>query len=392
MPESAAPDRTRWGIVAVAVGAGVVVGLQAGKVPPSLPLIRDALDLSLVTGGWVASLFNLTAAALGLAAGMAADRIGPVRVITGALAAMALGGAIGAAADSAAMILFGRFLESLGFVGAGVGAPSIVLATCRPRDRSLALGIWSVYLPAGACTSMLAAPFIIEAVGWRGFWAANAAVSALSVAVVFLMLSERRWPDAPRPRRGRTWATMRAPLALPGPWLFGFCFGVYALQFYAVMTWLPTFLIEAHGADLATAAAWSAAGVVCNGIGNLSAAWLMHRGMPRWHLLALAYVIMMSCAWLVFAEAAPDALRLPAVLAFMLGGGHLPAACFAGAGAHARNPGEVATCAGIVMQLTNLGSLAGAPVLAGGGPAVGGVMVALDRTCSGMRSACWRSR
>ena len=39
---------TRWGIVLIACGAGVVGAFQIGKMPSSLPVLRQDLELSLV--------------------------------------------------------------------------------------------------------------------------------------------------------------------------------------------------------------------------------------------------------------------------------------------------------------------------------------------------------
>ena len=60
----------------VVVLAGVSAALHVGKLPPALPVLRDALDLTLVQAGFLLSLVQLAGMSLGLAAGQAADRIG----------------------------------------------------------------------------------------------------------------------------------------------------------------------------------------------------------------------------------------------------------------------------------------------------------------------------
>ena len=50
-----APGKTRWGIVALAIAAGVVAAIQVGKVPPLITQLQADLDLSLVAAGWLAS-------------------------------------------------------------------------------------------------------------------------------------------------------------------------------------------------------------------------------------------------------------------------------------------------------------------------------------------------
>lgn len=356
--------RTRWDIVALAILAGVVAAIQVGKVPPALPVLRAELGLGFITAGWVASLVNICGAVLGVASGLIIDRVGPRRIIVISLLVLAAGGGIGAVSESGAGLLVSRFLEGLGLVGAIVAAPAIIRAACQRADRNLALGLWGTYLPTGMAVAMIAAPPLMEHLGWRGFWWGNVALVIGFAMVAALGLSERHWPLP----GAVTNTTARPPIASSlrraGPWLFATCFAAYALMFYAVAVWLPSYLMEAKGWTLGEAALGGAAVVVANIAGNVISATLMHRGVDRWKLLLTAYVAYIVFSWFIFADPAPDALRLPAAMMFTLIGGLLPAACLAGGAAHARDPAEVATMSGIIVQGSNTGSLLGAPVMA----------------------------
>lgn len=358
-------ERTRWDIVAVAVFAGIVCGAQIGKVPPALPILRDELQLGFITAGWVASLVNLCGALLGVAAGLAIDRVGARRFIAGSLAVLALGGAGGALAESSMAMLISRFLEGIGLVGTVVAAPTLIRAACRPGDRNLGLGIWGAYLPTGMVASLVVAPWVMAEIGWRGLWWVNVALAAGFTVLVLYWLSPRNWtPSSLEPAAGARRPSLLETLRRPGPWLFALCFLVYALMFYAVAIWLPSFLLEAKGWTLAEASLGGAAIVLMNILGNLLSAGLMHRGVDRWKLLVIAYLAYIIFAWFIFAAPAPDLFRLPAAMLLTLIGGMLPAACLAGGAAHARAPSEVATISGVVVQGSNTGSLIGAPVMA----------------------------
>lgn len=354
---------TRWDIVALAIIAGVVCAVQVGKVPPALPVLRAELGISFITAGWVASLVNICGGVLGVASGLIIDRVGPRRVTVISLLIMAGGGAIGAEANSAVILLASRFLEGLGLVGTVVAAPAIIRIACQPADRNLALGLWGTYLPAGMAIALLAAPGLMEEFGWRGFWWGNVALVIGFAGLAAVGLAPRYWSTPPT-----MVAVTRPPiletLSRSGPWLFSVCFATYALMFYAVAVWLPSYLIEAKSWTLAEAAMGGAAVVIANIAGNVIAAMLMHRGVARWKLLLTAYIAYILCSWFIFAELAPDALRLPAAMLFTLIGGLLPAACLAGGAAHARQATEVATMSGIIVQGSNTGSLLGAPVMA----------------------------
>ncbi len=381
-PTADAETRTRWTIVALAVGAGVIAGLQVGKVPPAIPEMRAELGLGLVTAGWMASLFNAVGAALGIAAGLFADRIGARRSIGLGVLLLALGCAGGSLAADAWQILLARAVEGIGFVALVVAGPRIIVAAARPQDHGLTLGIWGTYMPAGMAVAMLAAPPVLAAFGWRGLWLANVAVM-LAFALVFMgATAPRHWPGAPAAAGRLGAADLRATVLRPGPWLLGGCFACYSIQFFAVMSWLPTFLIETQGRSLAAASLFGAVAVAANVIGNVASAWAMHAGVGRRHLMAAAYMVMAGCAVGIFADIVDPAWKLPLAFAFSAVGGLLPAATLAGAAAHAPTPAQVSTTNGFVVQGANTGSLLGPPVMAllvavgGGWQQTWGLMVA----------------
>src|SRR5207253_7760856 len=85
---------THWrGIWAVFCG-GLVAGAYMTKVPPALPQMRAALDLSLVEATYIVTTFNVLGMLAGMAAGMLGDRYGRRRLALGGLALLAGGGAM----------------------------------------------------------------------------------------------------------------------------------------------------------------------------------------------------------------------------------------------------------------------------------------------------------
>ena len=57
---------TPWGLVGLLVAAGIVAAFHVGKVPPSIPSIREQLGASLSQAGWLLSMVNLITALGGL--------------------------------------------------------------------------------------------------------------------------------------------------------------------------------------------------------------------------------------------------------------------------------------------------------------------------------------
>ena len=356
------PERTaattRWLVVGVMIASGVAASLHVGKVPPALPALRDELGLSLVAAGWVASIFNLVGATLGVASGLIADRIGARRVLAAGLAFLVAGSLWGAAVDSGAALLATRVLSGIGLLTVAVSAPRIIVATAPSRDHGLALGAWSIYMPTGMAIAMLSAPFVLPGLGWRGLWLLHAGVTA--IVLVIVLAATRGVSARPSvPRRISTEALRR-----PGPWLLAGAFACYTVQFFAVVTWMPTFLVESHGSTREAAALAGALVVAANVTGNLAGAWLLHRGAVRWKLLAITYLVMTPCAAGVFLTIIPPVLKIALAAIFSGVGGLLPAAILAGTAAHAPSRDHVATVNGFVVQGSHVGVLVGPPVFA----------------------------
>lgn len=365
----AAPDppaETRWFPVAMAVLAGVLAGVNVGKVAPALPVLRADLGIDLVTAGWVASAIAAAMAALGLLVGMLADRMGAARLLGICVVVLACGGLLGAAASGGGGLVAGRLVEAVGFVGIVVAAPRMIVLSTRPEDRGLALGIWAAYMPCGMAIAMLAAPPLLAEVGWRGLWIAGAALAGLYMMArpPFFVAAV---PASPSDAGRLEWR----PMLVPGPWLYGAAFLVYSVQWFAVMTWLPTLLIDTLGMSAAAAPLATAGVVGINAFGNVGAAWLLHRGTRRWLLVGVALGVMALSGGLLFSAAVAAGAKLPLAFVFSFVGGMLPAAALSGAPAHM--PGRVALANGIVVQFSGLGSLLGPPVMAAvvGGAAAG---------------------
>lgn len=358
-----APPPTRWGIVAVTLAAGVVIAMQVGKAAPALPALRADLDLDLVTAGWVVSIFSATAALLGIASGALVAGLGRRRTMLGGLACIAAGAFLGGLAQDGAALLATRFLEGLGFLVATVAAPSLIAATSHPRHQSLTLGLWGAYMPTGMAIVTVASPFILGPLGWRAMWQANAVLVVLVLVLVFALtrgLEPARTPVSV----ARLAADVRFALSRPGPWLLGACFTSYTLQWVSVMAWLPTYLIEEQGRTLVESVSLTALAIAVNAPGNLTAAWLLHRGAERWQLIAFASAAMGLLALGILLPDAPDAARYAMCLAFSYLGGLLPASVLAGAPVHARRPALIGVANGAIVQGANMGSLAGPPAIA----------------------------
>ena len=358
------PRGTRWDIVALALTAGYVVGLQVGKVPPALPMLQAELGLPRVIAGLIASSFYAIGAAFGVAGGLLIDRLGVRRAIVAGCAVMALASLAGGLAGSGTQLLAARVVEGFGFATLTVAAPKLIVAATGTDMRRFALGAWGTYMPIGMALSLVIATGLLGSIGWRGLWFLNAGLILLFLLAFAQATAPRRWQVPTATGATADGAGVRATLARPGPWLFGVCFVLFSIQWLALMTWLPTFLIETQGRSLAGSALLTALIVSVTALGAVAGASLMHRGAARWLLIGTAYVAMGVCAAALFAPFTPEPAKIPLALCFALFGGLLPAACLEGGAAHAPSQAQVATASGFVAQGAALGSVLGPPLLA----------------------------
>ena len=322
-------EKTRWGIVALCVAAGLVAAAHVGKAPPALPALRAELGLDLVLAGWVVSIFGFTGMAFGIIAGSLADRVGHRRLLLIGLGVLAAGSAVGGFTNSGAILLASRFFEGLGLLSVGVSAPAMIAAAAPGRNRRLALGIWGSFMPAGMAAMMLISPLFLSTVGWRGLWFAAAILS-----VVWIVVMRRGTPAAPAPSDAEASHSLIhnvvSTVSRPGPWLMSICFALYTIQWVSLMVWLPTFLIEQRGTGTGAAAAMTALVVAVNVAGNVGAGWMLRHNAPRWLLLAVAGATMGLASLGIFSSEVPDGTRYLLCLVFSSVGGMLPTSLLSG--------------------------------------------------------------
>lgn len=346
---------------------------HVGKVPAALPLIRAELGLDLVTAGWVVSIFNLLGVVVGLVVGAFADRFGRRRMVIGGLAALVLGSAAGAMAEVGWVLLLTRFFEGLGFVIVAVTAAAVLAKTSNDHDRRFVLGAWGAYYPTGMAAMLLLSPPLLAAYGWRGLWLVVAGATAGWLVVMLIATRDGAELEATSGGAMRSsFDDIRATLARPGPWLLALCFGLYTLQWLALMAWMPTFLVESRGTTVGMAATLTVIAVAVNIPGNLMGGYLLHRGVARWLLLAGAGACSAVLGLGIFLDVLGDFTRYGLCLAYSFLAGVIPAAVLSGAPVFTPSSNQIATTNGLLVQGANLGQVAGPPVVAAVVAATGG--------------------
>lgn len=362
-------EATAWPAIAAAMLCGVAVSMNIGKLPIALPAMRADLGLSLVAAGWLAAMFNTIAMAGGVFAGILADRSGALRFCVGAMIASGAGALVAIAVPGEGALLASRAIEGVGFIAVAVAAPALVSAAATSSQRRLALAIWSCYMPSGIALGMLLAPPLLAVAGWRALWTV---AFCFTVAAMALLVAQRRRYDGAPASGGATFADVGAALRKPAAWLLAVTLACFAVQLFAIVTWLPTFLREQRGVDATTAAALTAFAIAIGMPGNLVGGKLVQRGGHRGRIVAASMLGCVLCSVGILSAALPDGLRYALCLALSLVGGIVPAAVISSSAVLADKPQQVSTLQGLYMQASNVGQFAGALAVAWAVSAAGG--------------------
>ncbi len=354
----------------VVVLAGVSAALHVGKLPPALPVLREALGVTLLQAGFLLSMVQLAGMTLGLVAGLAADGIGLKRTMLAGLVLLSGTSAAGGLVDNVHGLLALRALEGVGFLLVSMPAPGLIRQLVAPSRMSAMLGVWGAYMPFGTACALLLGPATIATVGWQGWWWLLAAVSALAALWVALVVPSIAPAAVPSARPAGWGLRLKRTLTAPGPWLVAFAFAMYSGQWLSVIGFLPSVYAQAGWAAGWAGIATAAAAAV-NIAGNIASGHLLQRGVAPQRLLYAGFCVMFVGAVVAFAPVWPasggDALphfRYVAVLAFSMVGGMIPGTLFSLAVRVAPDEGTVSTTVGWMQQWSSIGQFAGPPLVA----------------------------
>ncbi|MEO8249100.1 MAG: MFS transporter [Burkholderiales bacterium] len=385
----------------VVVAAGVSAALHVGKLPPAIPVLQEALGVTLVEAGFLLSLVQVAGMAFGIFAGLAADSVGLKRCMLAGLVTLSVAGMAGGFATAALPLLVLRAVEGFGFLLAVMPAPGLIRRLVARERLNTMLGLWSCYMPLGTALALLAGPLVMQRTGWPPWWWAIAVISfgmalwvwravpadarAAKASAALAPLTGSAGSAGSAASRGTSGTTEQSPghwharlartLAARGPWLVALCFAVYSAQWLSLIGFLPSIYAQA-GVAPASMGVLTALAAAVNMIGNIAAGRLLQRGVrPQW-LLWAGFVAMAAGALAAIGEVGgiglSPALRYAGVLLFSTLGGMIPATLFTLAVRLAPGDDTVSTTVGWVQQWSAIGQFVGPPLVGWLAARVGG--------------------
>ena len=368
MPPRPPGTPTRFEPALIVILAGVCAALHVGKLPPAIPVLREALGISLVAAGFLLSAVQIAGMTTGLLVGRLADGLGLRRSMLLGLAVLALASAAGAMASGVAALLVLRAVEGLGFLLVVLPAPSMVRRLVAPEHVTRVLGLWGGYMPLGTATALLCGAPLLALIGWRPVWLSLALLTLLAaIALVTQVSGDSATTTGARPlvagRAPSPWTRVQQTLVAPGPWLVALAFFLYSGQWLAVVGFLPTIYNQAGYSGVVVGVLTAlAAGI--NMVGNIGAGRCLARGMRPGVLLSTAYLAMALGAVVAFGAQGHPVWQYLAVLVFSGVGGLIPGTLFSLAVVLAPGEATVSTTVGWMQQFSALGQFLGPPLVA----------------------------
>ncbi len=137
---------------------------------------NDIVGLDDQTMGYVFGIFAVGYALFQIPAGWFSDRAGPRLALTIVVVIWSLFTALTGAVTTAVMLLAVRFLFGVGEAGAYPGATRALYSWLPAKERGVGQGIFHSGARVGAAVSLILMPIVINWIGWRMTFVANAIV------------------------------------------------------------------------------------------------------------------------------------------------------------------------------------------------------------------------
>jgi EmrB/QacA subfamily drug resistance transporter len=180
--------------------AALVLNLDTTIVNVALPALVRQLGATTTELQWVVDAYNLLFAALVLAAGSTADRLGRKGMLLAGLTVFGGASAAGAFALTAGELIAARAVMGLGAAMIFPATLSLLTSvfTAR-RQRAAAIGLWGASAGVGVALGPIAGGWLLERFWWGSIFMFMAPVAAVVAALAAWRVPASRDPRAPRP-------------------------------------------------------------------------------------------------------------------------------------------------------------------------------------------------
>ncbi len=261
-----------------------------------IPTLVATWGISLADAGFIGTLTLLASALGGWAAGILSDRIGRVRTLQLTVLWFAVFTGLCGLAQNYHQLLAARALMGFGFGGEWTAGAVLIGEVMRARDRGKAVGLvqsgWAIGWAVAALCYTASFSLLPETYAWRVlFWIG--VIPALFVLFIRKNVPEpalferTRKQEAAAAQRTSAWAIFSPSLIKTTALAALLCTGVQG-GYYAVTTWLPTFLKTERHLSVIGTGGYLLVIILGSFIGYLTGAYLTDRLGRRANLLIFA--------------------------------------------------------------------------------------------------------
>lgn len=321
---AARPSRVRHVVLWLTVAAYMITYMDRVVISTAAPSIQKEFGFSLVTMGWIFSIFQIGYALFQIPGGWLGDRFGPRRALTGIVLWWSTFTAATALTWSAGSMLACRFLFGIGEAGAFPIATRSLSRWMLPAERGFAQGITHAGARLGGAITPIFVVFLILHFGWRAPFFVFALTGVAWAAIWFFYYrdhpSEHAGANEGERRLiadalGSTPATARAGavpwrqlLGNPQMWILSAMYFCYAYSIGIFLTWFPKYLNDARAFDLAEMGLYASLPLMMGVAGDVAGGWVSDKLLGRSGNLKLARRLVAVVGFLIAAAAIPLAV------------------------------------------------------------------------------------
>ena len=290
------PTRTRHVVLWLTVIAYMITYMDRVVIANAAPKIREDLNISNVTMGYILSAFYVGYSPFSIPGGWLGDKIGARRALTLIVTWWSIFTSLTAASWNAISMGIFRILFGMGEAGAFPTATRSLSRWMLPTERAYAQGITHAGSRLGATITPVLVVWIMAHYGWRSTFVVFGVLGVLWAAVWYFYYRDtpeehsgvnkaeleliHRGLGGPRPRTSQS-VPWRGIFTSNTVLLLSAMYFLYGLCFTFFLAWFPTYLKDHRGMTLTKMGIYSSlpflAGTLGNLFGGLVSDFLAHR-------------------------------------------------------------------------------------------------------------------
>jgi MFS family permease len=281
-------------------GGWAVDGLDVMVYTFAIPTLLALWGMTKTQAGWIVTATVILSAIGGWLAGILADRYGRVRILQLTIVWFAFFTFLCGFTNSFAELLVARGLQGLGFGGEWAVGSVLIGEMIRPAHRGKAVGTvqsgWAIGWGGANLLFILFYALLPEQQAWRAlFWAGI--LPALLVLWIRRHVEEPHLSTATRERvrqSGGHFLEIFSPSLLRTTLLASLMTTGMMIGYFAVFTWLPTFLKTERGLSVLNSGQYTMIVIVGSFLGYLAAAYCADHLGRR-----VTFILFAACSALV---------------------------------------------------------------------------------------------